>query len=205
MRVLLVVLAGIFAYSAGASEDLETKPDDPSFSKFEPVKAPEYSSLILKKGDRLAICGDSITEQKMYSRIIEDYLTMCAPQLNISVRQYGWSGEKAWQFQKRMTNDCLRFDPTIATTCYGMNDFEYRPYEDVIGQDYYKYSKGVIDAFKAHHVRVILGSPGCVSKVPWWEKTPGYTVQDLNLSLCDFRNIDIGLARKEHERFADVF
>src|SRR5260370_40087665 len=54
--------------------------------------------MTLKTGDRLAICGDSITEQRMYSRIIEDYLAMCAPELNVSVRQYGWSGEKAAGF-----------------------------------------------------------------------------------------------------------
>jgi hypothetical protein len=205
MRVILIALVGFLSYLAASAADLETKPDSSSLSQFQPLKAPQYSSSILKKGDRLAICGDSITEQRMYSRIIEDYLTMCAPQLNISVRQYGWSGEKAWQFLRRMTNDCLRFDPTIATTCYGMNDFAYRPYEDAIGRDYRENSKEVVDAFKAHHARVILGSPGCVSKVPFWQKSPGYTLEELNLSLCHLRNIDIGLAREEHVRFADVF
>lgn len=207
MRFLFVALIGFLGCSVALSADLglEQKPDSPSFSKFQPIKAPEYSRLILKKGDRLAICGDSITEQRMYSRIIEDYLTMCVPQLNISVRQYGWSGEKAWQFLARMTNDCLRFQPTIATTCYGMNDFEYRPYEDSIGRAYYTNSVEVVDAFKAHHVRVILGSAGCVSKVPWWTKSTNYTLEDLNLSLCEFRNIDIGIAKKQHVRFADVF
>ena len=208
MRVLLIVLFGFgflgYSVAASADQDLESKPDSPSFSKFQPIKAPEYSSSVLKKGDRLAICGDSITEQKMYSRIIEDYLTMCVPDLNISVRQYGWSGEKAPQFLSRMTNDCLRFEPTIATTCYGMNDFQYRPYEDSIGRDYYTNSVDIVDAFKTHGVRVILGSPGCVSKVPWWQKS-SYTPEDLNLSLCEFRNIDIGIAKEEHERFADVF
>jgi len=141
----------------------------------------------------------------MYSRIIEDYLTMCVPQLDISVRQYGWSGEKAWQFLARMTNDCLRFQPTIATTCYGMNDFEYRPYEDRIGRAYYTNTLGVVEAFKAHDVRVILGSPGSVSTVPWWQKNREYTLEDLDLSLCEFRNIDIGIAKAQHVRFADVF
>ncbi|HEV2319145.1 MAG TPA: hypothetical protein VGV18_05310, partial [Verrucomicrobiae bacterium] len=61
------------------------------------------------------------------------------------------------------------------------------------------------NAFKAHHVRVILGSPGCISKMPFWQKTAGYTVEELNLSLCHLRNIDIGLSRDEHVRFADVF
>jgi hypothetical protein len=205
MRALFILLLGFLGYTAAASPDLESKPDSPFFSKFQPIKAPEYSSSILKRGDRLAICGDSITEQKMYSRIIEDYLTMCVPQLDVSVRQYGWGGEKAWQFLNRMTNDCLRFQPTIATTCYGMNDFEYRPYEDHIGRAYYTNTVGVVDAFKAHDVRVILGSPGDVSKVPWWQKNPDYTLEKLNLSLCEFRNIDIGIAREEHVRFADVF
>ncbi len=205
MRILLVLFFGFLGCSAIAAADMESKPNDSSFSKFQPVKAPEYSKLILKKGDRLAICGDSITEQRMYSRIIEDYLTMCTPQLDVAVRQYGWSGEKAWQFLTRMTNDCLRFQPTIATTCYGMNDFEYRPYEDRIGRTYYTNTVNVVDSFKSHGVRVVLGSAGCISKVPWWQKNPDYTLENLNLSLCDFRNIDIAIAKEKRVRFADVF
>jgi len=96
---------------------LETKPDDPYFAKFSAVRAPTPAGLVLKPGDRLAICGDSITEQKMYSRILETYLTVCVPELEITVRQYGWSGERAPGFLARMTNDCLRFRPTIATSC----------------------------------------------------------------------------------------
>ena len=110
--------------------------EDALSKKFRPLPAPPTRGLLLKAGDRLAICGDSITEQKMYSRLIEDYLTMCVPELNVTVRQYGWSGERAPGFLGRMTNDCLRFKPTIATTCYGMNDHEYRPYEQRIGDTY---------------------------------------------------------------------
>src|SRR5579859_1570683 len=131
----IVVLSGVILTLA-ASSLAQPAPLDANFDKFHPLSAPEYSSLFLKKGDQLAICGDSITEQKMYCRIIEDYLTMCVPQLDISVRQYGWSGEKAGGFLGRMTNDCLRFHPTIATTCYGMNDCEYRAYENRIGLAY---------------------------------------------------------------------
>ncbi|MCX5684611.1 MAG: hypothetical protein NT049_13110, partial [Planctomycetota bacterium] len=38
---------------------------------------------VLKKGDRLAVIGDSITEQKMYSKFIEDYVTMCTPEPDV--------------------------------------------------------------------------------------------------------------------------
>src|SRR5580704_6670641 len=114
--------------------------------KFHPTPAPPPIHHFLKANDRLAICGDSITEQRMYSRIMETYLSVCVPELNVSVRQYGWSGEKAPGFLARMTNDCLRFNPTIATTCYGMNDHEYRAYEDRIGQAYRKYEMAIDDS-----------------------------------------------------------
>lgn len=167
--------------------------------------APSYSSCYLRTGDRLAICGDSITEQKMYSRIMEDYLTMCVPELGVTIRQFGWSGERADGFLGRMTNDCLRFNPTIATTCYGMNDHEYRPYEDRIGNTYREKSEGIISAFKAHGVRVIQGSPGCVGKMPGWVKNATGTEDDLNLSLGKLRDMGIEMAEAQDVRFADVF
>src|SRR5439155_16399934 len=204
-QILLSLLLAQIAVSVFASEQFQSKPDDPYFAKFNPRKAPRPSGLLLKKGDRLAICGDSITEQRMYSRIMEDYLTMCVPELEVSVRQYGWSGERAAGFLARMTNDCLRFKPTIATTCYGMNDHEYRAYEDRIGQTYRQKSTAIVESFKANGARVIQGSPGCVGKNPSWTKRTNDTLDDLNLNLCDLRNIGIEIAEKEKVGFADVF
>jgi lysophospholipase L1-like esterase len=205
MRILPVLLLAILLRTLAVAQPLESKPANPYFPKFHPLKAPAATGLLLKPGDRLAICGDSITEQKMYSRIMEDYLTVCVPQLGVTVRQYGWSGERAPGFLRRMTNDCLRFHPTIATTCYGMNDHEYRPYEERIGQTYREKSFAIVEAFKANGVRVVLGSPGCVGKIPFWVKSANGTVEDLNLNLCNLRNIDIEIARQEQIGFADVF
>lgn len=184
---------------------LESKPAGVAFSRLTLAKAPEPQKLILKREDRLAICGDSITEQRMYSRLIEDYLTVCVPELGVTVRQYGWSGERAPGFLGRMTNDCLRFEPTIATTCYGMNDHEYRPYEERIGVNYRSSSLAIVRAFKAHGARVIQGSPGCVGKMPHWVKSASGTVDDLNVSLSVLRNIGIWVAEQEKVGFADVF
>src|SRR6185437_11985831 len=175
------------AVSAFAATQLEPKPDDLSFAKFSPVRAPRPGGWLLKKGDRLAICGDSITEQKMYSRIMETYLTVCVPELEITVRQYGWSGERAPGFLARMTNDCLRFEPTIATTCYGMNDHEYSTYSDRIGDTYRTNSDLIVQTFKNWGVRVILGAAGCVGKVPPWQKERAYTVEQLNQNLGTLR------------------
>ena len=89
---LSIVTIFIGLHGAFAAPVLESKPNNPCLDRFHPLKAPPVSGLLLKKGDRLAICGDSITEQKMYSRMMETYLTVCMPEYNVSVRQYGWSG-----------------------------------------------------------------------------------------------------------------
>jgi hypothetical protein len=201
----LTILLALSTCTLTLAQPLEVKPNDAGLAKFKVLKAPKPGGLMLRKGDRLAICGDSITEQKMYSRIMEDYLTVCVPDLEVTVRQYGWSGERAPNFLSRMTNDCLRFKPSIATTCYGMNDHEYRPYEERIGTTYRESETAIIDSFKANGVRVIQGSPGCVGKIPFWVKSATGTVDDLNLNLCTLRNIGIEIAQKERVGFADVF
>ncbi|MBP7053894.1 MAG: SGNH/GDSL hydrolase family protein [Phycisphaerae bacterium] len=187
------------------AQQLEPLPSDPYFATYKLVQTPPSQGLLLKPGDRLAICGDSITEQKMYSRIIETYLTVCVPQLGVTVRQFGWSGERAPGFLARMENDVLRFEPTIATTCYGMNDHGYQPYQEQLGNVYRESSTDVVRLFKQHGVRVIQGSPGTVGKMPAWVKQAQGEVEDLNHSLAQFRNIGLGIAAQEQVAFADVF
>jgi len=191
----------VAVYKAG----YETKPSDPYFLKFNPRKAPAPGPLMLKPGDRLAIIGDSITEQKMYSRIIETYLTACVPELKITARQFGWSGETAEGFLRRMTNDCLRFQPTVATLCYGMNDHKYRPFDMENEQWYADNYSAVVRNLQAAGATVVLGSPGCVGKVPSWTKSTTFDRDELNINLCAFRDCDIALAREFQTPFADVF
>ncbi|MCA9186196.1 MAG: SGNH/GDSL hydrolase family protein, partial [Planctomycetales bacterium] len=152
-----------------------------------------------------AICGDSITEQKMYSRIIETYLTACTPQLEITVRQYGWSGEKTDGFLRRMEQDCLRFDPTVATLCYGMNDARYRPFDVTNGLWYEEHYRAIVRKFKQRDVRVVLGSPGCAGKLATWVRSRAGTLDELNLNLAALRDTAIDVARTEQVAFADVF
>ena len=64
----------------------------------------------------------------------------------------------------------------------------------------------IVEAFKANKVRAIQGSPGCVGKVPGWHATNNpATISDLNVNLCNLRNIGIEIAAKERVEFADVF
>jgi hypothetical protein len=123
----------------------------------------------------------------------------------VDVRQYGWSGETADGFLQRMKNDCLRFAPTLVTTCYGMNDYRYRPYDEANAKWFREKYTAVARTFKAAGARVALGSSGCVGKVASWVKTASGTLEEHNWHLCELRNIDIDIASKEDVRFADVF
>ena len=169
-RQLLPTFLFLACSSFVSARDLQTKPNDPFYAKYEAWAAPA-PTVKLQKGDKLAICGDSITEQKMYSRIMEAYLTACVPDLEITCRQYGWSGEQASGFLGRMKNDVLRFAPTVATTCYGMNDHRYVPFEEGIGAEYRKNQTAIVKQFKDAGVRVVLGSPGTIHSVPSWVKS----------------------------------
>ncbi|MFO0941421.1 MAG: SGNH/GDSL hydrolase family protein [Pirellulales bacterium] len=165
----------------------EAKPEGEEFTVFNPAKAPAPGKLMLKQGDKLAIVGDSITEQKMYSRIIETYLTVCVPDLQVTVRQYGWSGEKTDGFLRRMDRDCLTFKPTIVTLCYGMNDARYRPFDITNGRWYRDHYTAIVQKLKANDVRVIVSSPGCSGKIAsGWVKPKAGSLQEHNLNPWHF-------------------
>jgi lysophospholipase L1-like esterase len=196
-RTSQVAKLGSYAY--------EPKPDDVAFAKFNPRLAPPPGPLLLTNGDRLAIIGDSITEQRIYSRIIETYLTACVPQLEIQTRQYGWSGERTEGFLKRMDQDCLRFNPTIATLAYGMNDTRYRPFDTLNGQWYHDHYSEVVAKLKKAGAKVVVGSPGCAGKIANWVKTRSGTLDEHNLHLCALRDIALQVAKEQDVAFADIF
>jgi len=58
----------------------------------------------LKDGDLVAICGDSITEQKDYSVNIQSYLLMCQPKADLQTVQFGWGGETSWGESSKVFN-----------------------------------------------------------------------------------------------------
>jgi lysophospholipase L1-like esterase len=158
----------------------------------------------LKEGDLVAICGDSITEQKDYSVDIEDYLLMCQPAASLQAAQFGWGGETSWGFLARMANDTLTFHPSVATTCYGMNDGGYAPLNPDRAKQYRDAQKGIVAAFKKAGVRVIVvGSPGCVDSQTFRNNSPELAVM-YNKTLAELGDIARQVASEEGVLFADV-
>jgi len=155
---------------------------------------------VLNKGDRLVVVGDSITEQKLYSKFIEDYVTVCTPGLDIWTYQLGWSGETAGGFLNRMKRDLLPLKPNVVTLCYGMNDGGYRRYEEAIGQQYRNAMTTIVNDLKAAGAVAVIGSPGCVD-LNTYHRPPG-DAKDYNETLRRLGEIDRQIAKDAGMPFA---
>jgi lysophospholipase L1-like esterase len=120
------------------------------------------AQLLLKPGGHVAIAGDSITEQKIYSKYIELYLAACLPQYELHCIQLGFGGEKAPGFRDRMTEHLMWYKPDVVTLCYGMNDGGYIPYADPIGKTYESAMGTIVGQLKKAGATVVIGGPGAV-------------------------------------------
>lgn len=179
--LLAVVLAGVLGLGAGFST--ATAADG------------------LQPGDLVAICGDSITEQKLYSLFIEEYLLMCQPASDLQTVQFGWGGETASGFMGRQKNDCLVFKPTVATTCYGMNDGGYTATQPDRLNNYKNSTLSIVKNFKEAGVRfIVVGAPGVVDVDTYKKNDPNV----YNKTLGDFGDAAKQVATEQGVAFADV-
>ncbi|MGE9291407.1 MAG: SGNH/GDSL hydrolase family protein [Puniceicoccales bacterium] len=158
----------------------------------------------LEPGDLVAICGDSITQQKLYSVMMEEYLLMCQPQQDLNAVQFGWGGEQVSGLVKRMENDVLPFKPTVATTCYGMNDGRYRPVDQGVLDSYRENTAKMVQGFKKAGVRfIVVGSPGVVD--PERYKRSNSSAAEYNETLKELSRVAQEVAESEGVAFADVY
>ena len=161
------------------------------------------AETVLKPDDYVAIIGDSITEQRLYSLYMEDYLLMCQPAPNLRTTQFGWGGETSWGFSGRMEHDMLRFHPTVVTTCFGMNDGGYSPMSPDKANHYREAQTAIVEKCKKAGVRVIVvGSPGCVDS-DTFKHDPNMALM-YNKTLSEERDIAREVAQAQGVLFADV-
>ena len=161
---------------------------------------------LLPKDARLAIVGDSITEQKLYSKYIETYLLAVAARPDVHVFQFGWGGETAGGFASRMHNDLSVFQPTVATLCYGMNDGAYHPFDAATGKRYEDSMRAVLTKLVEGKVHAVVGTPGAVDSKYFSKNTFGNLnpAASYNESLANLGQIGKKLSGEFGQSFADV-
>ena len=168
--------------------------------------APASADVIpgsLKNGDKVAVLGDSITEQRNYSAVIEDYLLMCQPKQDLQAAQFGWSGETTWGFKGRIKTDVLWFKPDVATVCYGMNDGGYQPLDSQRMDAYTESTKDIVKQLKAGGVRtIVLVGPSPVDTDAF--NRPGITADEYNKTLAALNDAAGRIAKDQGLAFADL-
>jgi lysophospholipase L1-like esterase len=161
------------------------------------------ADFLIQPNDMLAICGDSITEQQIYTVYMEDYLLMCQPAQGLKVMQFGWGYEQAPTFLKRLDAEIFPFKPTVMTTCYGMDDGNYKAPDASTANTYRTSQIAIVEAMKKAGVRcIVLGSPKCVDTFAYNRSPPADVY---NKTLASLSQIDQEVAAKEGVVYADVF
>lgn len=88
---------------------------------------PVAADFFFHDGDRAMILGDSITQQRLYSTLVESYVVSRFPEWKITFRNTGWSGDTMGLrlrngLDKGFDRDLKPLAPTAVTIDFGMND-----------------------------------------------------------------------------------
>jgi lysophospholipase L1-like esterase len=92
------------------------------------AESPGSQPFFYQDGDTPAVfLGDSVTEQKLYTTLIETFVLSRYPSMKITFRNAGWDGDTAWlarrgDFDMALKRDVLNLKPKVVTIDFGMND-----------------------------------------------------------------------------------
>src|SRR5262245_6536649 len=99
------------------------------------------SGFALHDGDRVVFYGDSITDQRLYTTFVEDYVVTRFPRMNVGFVHSGWGGDRVTgggggPIDRRLDRDVIAYKPTVMTIMLGMNDASYRAFDEGIFNTY---------------------------------------------------------------------
>jgi len=122
-----------------------------------------FAAPVVQSGDVVAICGDSLTEQKTYSVDIEQYLLMCAPVTNVKTVQCGDYRYTLPGLLSHIDLNVLTLSPQVATIEYGVNENGFNTLNSDIINTYRNSLAALIKKLQAAGTRtVIVGAPAVV-------------------------------------------
>src|SRR5689334_5661019 len=121
-----------------------------------PAKGKEF---FFKDGDVVVMIGDSITEQHLYSNYVEMWTVTRFPAWKLTFRNVGIGGDRSTGGNKRFQRDVVRFHPNAMTVDFGMNDGNYRAFDEKTFKTYYDGLQGMADQAKEAKIRVAWATP----------------------------------------------
>lgn len=148
---------------------------------------PVAAGCLLRPGDRMVFFGDSITEQRIYTRYVMDYFALRYPGRKFEFRNAGWVSDTAAKGLDRLQRGVLDLKPTVVSICFGMNDAGVTAYDQKIYDRYIGGMKQIIDELRTRNIKVVLLTPGCVDESKA-ARLAGYnaTLGRFAKQLCEF-------------------
>src|SRR6476659_4534630 len=125
------------------------------------------ADFAIRDGDTVVFLGDSITAARTYGKTIENYTLLRYPERKVHFINAGWGGDTAAGGLARLQRDVFDKGATILTVAYGINDIGWGGKADPEHRQKYLDSiKGIVEACKAHHVRVFICSAAVTGADP---------------------------------------
>ncbi|MHB8635924.1 MAG: GDSL-type esterase/lipase family protein [Fimbriimonadaceae bacterium] len=127
------------------------------------------SSFALHSGDRVVFYGDSITEQRRYTTLVEAFVRTRYPNLGVKFFSRGWGGDASWgggggTIEQRVSQDVAPLKPTVISVLLGMNDGGYVAYDSKVASTINDWYGKLLDlmAKSAPQARFT-----CIETCPW--------------------------------------
>ncbi|MCU1286972.1 MAG: Lysophospholipase L1-like esterase [Acidobacteriales bacterium] len=125
----------------------------------------------LKDGDRVVFFGDSITQQRLYTSYVQQFVLSRYPERKIVFINSGWGGDTVSANPcvpcagvgalARIDRDVIAHKPTVVTILFGMNDGLYKDFDPAVMNTYTDGMDQIIHILKtkAPHARIYLMTP----------------------------------------------
>jgi lysophospholipase L1-like esterase len=128
----------------------------------------QQKDFYLHNGDRVVFYGDSITDQRNYTMMIETYVVTRYPNLHVKFTNSGWGGDKVTgggggDIDLRLKRDVTAYNPTIVTIMLGMNDGGYKAATEAS-------DKAFFDGFR--HIHEVLKQDDPQARITAIEPSP---------------------------------
>jgi len=172
------------------------------------VRAQDNGSRFhLKDGDRVVFYGDSITEQRLYTTLVENYVVTRFPHLNVTFVHSGWGGDRVGgggggPIDVRLQRDVIAYKPTVMTVMLGMNDGGYHAFDQGIFDTYTQGYTHILDTVQAAlpGIRLTLIEPSPYDDMTHAPNFPG----GYNATLVRYGQWAQETAAKGHQTVADL-
>lgn len=138
------------------------------------------ADFTIRDGDVVVFLGDSITAERTYGKIIENYTLLRYPNRKVKFINAGVGGDTAAGGLARLQRDIFDHGATLVTVAYGINDIGWGGKADAEHRQKYVDSiRQIVQQCKDHHVRVFICSAAATAS------DPSKSEHDFLQQMCD--------------------